>query len=149
MTNSKNNLKRIFAIALLLVAVCAVVLTTPFEIAQASAKKEIYDYLTDEIIAIYEQEIAKKPVVSNMNDKALLSLGEKHQISVQKTKTILLICDLCNRTDDCVKIGDLAKMKDGELIKVAKRAVDKYGEGLSKEQKDALKGKFLSALKSK
>ncbi len=149
---TKSNLKTFVATILFFaVACCALFLThdSALLIADASCKKEIYDFLTDDIIAVYEQEISQKPVVSNMNQNALLALANKHQISVQKTKTILLLCDLCAKSGDCVNMGDLAKMSDGEILKVSKSAIDGYCQTLDDEQKENLKTKFMNAIKKK
>ncbi len=137
-------------VAFLIVAGASFMFSCPTsDVACASAKGEIFDMLSDEIIVLFEQEIAKKPVVSNMNEKAIEALADKYQISVQKTKTILLLHNLCEKSGDCVTIGELATMRDGDILKLGKSVVDDYCKTLSDEQKQELKQKFLGALKTK
>ncbi len=115
--------------------------------AQSAYAMDMYDMLTPKIIKLYEDEISHKPVVSNMSQKQLARLADRFGISVQKTKTILVLQDLIAQTGDSVNISELASMSNSEIIKCGKKYMDKYGERFTDEQKEELKQKLKEAMK--
>lgn len=115
--------------------------------AKECAYGDIYDMLTPKVIELYEQEIAKTPVLSNMPDKQLERLASRLKIPYQKAKAVVLLQNLIALNGDSVNISDLAAMSTAELMKCAKKNIEKYCSTLSEAELNDLKQKAKQALK--
>ena len=142
----KNTLK--LTIPTLAVFALSVLLFFPTAQNIAYAESGIYQHLNDNIIELYEEDIAGKKVVSDMPEKDLETLAERHGFTLQKTKALIILSDLSFRVNEPAPFNTLATMRDVEIIRLGKHLFDLYGKTLSDEQKSALKSKALNALKS-
>ena len=143
--------KQLFVCSLLLVALM-LALCTPFAISQnavANAESDAYSMLNDEVIALYEREIANGAVVTNLKDKTISSLAEKNGFTVKKVQALILLSDLSARVGNKKTFVELAKMSDLSILVFGKKCIDKYAKTLPKERQEELKEMFLSAVKEK
>ncbi len=107
---------------------------------------DLFAVLNDDMIKLYEDEIAKEEVVSNQSSAKLERLSEALDVSVNKLKAMLIVQDMSARVGDRVSLSKLATLNDLQLIAFAKEKVDIYGESLTDEQKSDLKSKAKDAL---
>ena len=139
----------LFALVVAFVVIaCAQALAGNTPIAYAEKKESpIYSFLTDDIIALYEEDVAGEAVVTNVPSARLEKLAKEHGFSLQKTKALIILSDLSRRVDQYKTFKTLAKMTDKEIFKFGKHLVDEYGKTLTEEEKQKLKQKALNALK--
>ena len=147
-----NHMKRISSIIIPILLFWIVLLFSfaviPIAKGVVYAESGIYQKLNDELIALYETDIAGEKVVSDMPEKDLDALASKHGFSKKKTKALVILSDLSFRVGEGTPFCNLAKMSDMKIIKLARHLFDLYGKTLTQEQKDSLKEKALSAIKS-
>ncbi|MBQ3754600.1 MAG: hypothetical protein II867_00355 [Clostridia bacterium] len=139
----------VFSLALAAVLTLCLVCAFPApSIAYADGKEHpLYTKLNDALIALYEEDIAHEPVVSNIPAKRIDALANKHGFSLKKTKSLIIISDLALRTGNQKSFNDLAKMKDREIFAFGKSCLSRYLDTLTQEEKDILKQKALDAIK--
>lgn len=114
--------------------------------AYAAEESPIYQKLNDALISLYETDIAGEKVVSDISEKDLKAIADKHGFSEKKTKALVILSDLSFRVGDGTPFCELAKMSDMKIVKFGKHLFDEYGKTLTDEQKSALKTKALQAL---
>ena len=125
------------------------VVALPTGTAHATQKESaLYSRLTNEIVELYEDDIAHTKVVSDKSEKDIEKLMSKYGFSKKKVQTLLLLADLSNRVGKTKTFAELASMHDRSILKFGKSCIDDYADTLPKEEKDALKTKLLNALKS-
>lgn len=137
---------------LFLLAMLAVLIPCFFEatpVAYAAKESPLYAKINDEMIDVYETEIAGHKVVSGISQSAIEMLGKKYGFSTSKTKALLVLADFSKLVGDEKTLADLSTMSDKELLAFTKKCVSVYVKPLSKERRDELKNKFLKAAKSK
>ncbi|MBQ9276411.1 MAG: hypothetical protein IJ226_02325 [Clostridia bacterium] len=142
--------KQLFVCSLLVALIVA--LCVPFATSQtavANAESDVYSMLNDEVITLYEREIAGESVVTNLTNKTISSLAEKNGFTVKKVQALILLSDLSARVGDKKTFVELAKLPDLSLLVFGKKCVDKYAKTLPKERQEELKEMFLSAVKEK
>lgn len=145
-----NNMKKSLAFLCLTLAfatVFVVALTLPLPTQTAHAESGLYQKLNDELVKIYEEDVAHEPVITSIPEQDLKTLAEKHSFSIKKTKALVILSDLSFRVNEPTPFATLATMRDREIIRLGKHLFDLYGKTLSKEEKSALKAKALKALK--
>lgn len=151
-----KTLRRLIVCALMIIGIIIVCGTTTNKhytktrVAQAysssgaymTSASDIYNLLTDEMILFYEDEIAGEHFITSMKSASLQRLANKLNISTQKTKTLLLLCDFAQRNGDYVNINDLANKKDSEIIRIGKNYINRYKSTLSDAEVEQLKQRF-------
>ncbi len=137
----------LFALALVCSVFAVAISPLSTQVAEATDNTGVYEMLTDEVITIYETEIAHEKVVSDMKAKTLSSLAEKNGFTLNKTKTLILLSDLSGRVGDKKTFVELAKMNDLSILIFGKKCIDKYAKTLPSERQDELKNMFLKAIK--
>ena len=149
--SQNNNMKKSLAflcLALAFATIFGVALMLPLPNQTAHAESGLYQKLNDELVKIYEEDVAREPVVTYILQEELKALAEKHSFSIKKTKALIILSDLSFRVNEPTPFTTLATMRDREIIRLGKHLFDLYGKTLSKEEKKALKEKALAALKS-
>jgi|GEM_PF-6689478 len=119
----------------------------PTSTAYAKGESPLYQKLNDEVVRLYEEEIAGEPVVTRLDDMAISNLAEANGFSVKKAQALLMLQDLSTRVGETRTFKDLSALSDYKIFKFGKHCVDSYSKTLSKDKKDELKRKFLEAIK--
>ena len=112
-------------------------------VARASG---IEDMVTDELIAFYENEIAKDTFISSMTTMKKNRLMSAYDISEKRLYLTLILQDLGARVDDHKDFNQIAQMNDKQLFSYGKTLVLSYIDTLTEEEKARLKDGFKSAL---
>ena len=112
-------------------------------VARASG---IEDMVTDELIAFYENEIAKDTFISSMTTMKKNRLMSAYDISERRLYLSLILQDLGARVDDHKDFNQIAQMNDKQLFSYGKTLVLSFIDTLTEEEKARLKDGFKSAL---
>ena len=112
-------------------------------VARASG---IEDMVTDELIAFYENEIAKDTFISSMTTMKKNRLMSAYDISERRLYLSLILQDLGARVDDHKDFNQIAQMNDKQLFSYGKALVLSFIDTLTEEEKARLKDGFKSAL---
>ena len=115
--------------------------------ASVAEAKDLYSFLTPQIIELYEKEVAHAPIFSALKEERIERLEERLHASRQKLAALILLHDLLSRADMDRSLDELAAMKDLALLSLAKTAGDKYLNSLESEERDRLKKLFFSKFK--
>lgn len=106
----------------------------------------IFDMITPEVVAFYENEIAGEKVLSNKTDAQLTGIAKRYDISVAKAKGVIVTYDFANRTGGGIDFPSIAKMSDMKMLAFVKDRTEIYTAEFTKEQKEELKQKAMDAL---
>ncbi len=149
-TTLMKNIVKITKIALLILILSSIMFPffSIFENENIASAYDIFAKLNDDIIKMYEEDIAKNDFISSMKEEQLNALAITLNISIPKLKAVLIIKDLAFRVGEHKALEDLAKMRDLSLISYAKTLADKYGDTLPDTEKEQLKQKLKSVLKT-
>lgn len=101
----------------------------------------IFDMITPEIVAFYENEIAGEKVLSNKTDAQLAGIAKRYNISVAKAKGVIVTYDFANRTGGGIDFPSIAKMSDMKMLAFVKGRAEIYMSDFTNEQKEELKKK--------
>lgn len=99
----------------------------------------IYDMLSDELVELYEREIAGCKVVTQYSAAQLDNMSKTLNVYEKKLEAVLLLQDLSVRVGENKGVGELAKMSDVALISYAGKIGKKYADTLSEERKEQLR----------
>lgn len=106
----------------------------------------IFDMITPEVVAFYENEIAGEKVLSNKTDAQLAGIAKRYDISVAKAKGVIVTYDFAKRTGGGIDFPSIAKMSDMKMLAFVKDRTEIYTAEFTKEQKEELKQKAMDAL---
>ena len=106
----------------------------------------IFDMITPEIVAFYENEIAGEKVLSNKTDAQLAGIANRYNISVAKAKGVIVTYDFANRTGGGIDFPSIAKMSDMKMLAFVKGRAEIYMSDFTNEQKEELKQKAMDVL---
>lgn len=129
---------------MLFLLIAVAILPACSEIANAF---DIFSKLNDEMIELYEKDVAHKEIVSSMPQAKLQSLATTLNISTNKLKAVLIINDLSNRVGEYPSLKTLSKMSDFSLIAYAKDIANKYADTLDDDKKTEFKNKLKEIIK--
>lgn len=116
--------------------------------ASASEKaRGLLDMLTPEIIAMYEENIAKEQFITSIRPAKLDKMAEALGISTQKLKVIMIMKDVAGRTGTDLSLKDLATYSDAQIMKEGRKYIEAYVNTLSEEEKKLLGDKFKTFTK--
>ena len=109
----------------------------------------IYDMLNEDIVKLYEKEIAGESIVSGASSSQLDRNAKRFNVDVQKLKAIMLLQDLAAKSGRNVSLAELAAMNDLKLISYFKQCAKDYLLTLPQERQEELERMFKSAAKLK
>src|SRR5574344_167494 len=89
---------------------------------------DLYDMFTKEHIEFYEKEVAKRPVVSNLNKDFLAKTALQYNISVDKLKKVLVYQHAMSQCGGKYSIEEILSMQPTDLL----RGVRSYMDWLKK-----------------
>lgn len=107
----------------------------------------VYDMLSDELIEMYEREIAGEQIVSNKTATQLERTAGRLGIDAKKLKAIMLLQDLASKVSNDVSLSELAAMSDIKLLGFFKQNGEAYLDTLSEERRQELKQMLSDTLK--
>ena len=107
----------------------------------------VYDILNDELIEMYETEIAGEQIVSDKSASQLKRIADRFGIPVEKLRAIMLLQDFAGKTGRNVSLSDLAAMSDIKLFTMFKDCADDYMATLTPERRAELEQKLKKSLK--
>lgn len=107
----------------------------------------IFGLLSPELIAVYEENVAHAPVVSDISPAKLRRMAQKYGCGEKKMCALVVVRDMAARAGGSVTLAELSEESDLALIKRAKQYVDIYAATLSDEEKHDLENKFKDAFK--
>lgn len=113
----------------------------------SSNENGIFDLLSPELVRVYEENVSKEPVVSDLSPARLARMAQKYGCGEKKMCALIVVRDMAARAGGSVTLAELSKESDLALIKRAKQYVDVYAATLSDEEKKDLEDKFKAALK--
>ncbi|MDE6302575.1 MAG: hypothetical protein K2M36_03185 [Clostridia bacterium] len=106
----------------------------------------VYDMLSDELIDMYETEIAGEKIVSDKSASQLNRIASRLSIPVEKLKAIMLLQDLAGKAGESVSLSDLAAMSDIKLFTAFKGYADTYLSTQPAERRAELEQKLKKSL---
>lgn len=109
----------------------------------------IYDMLNDDLVKLYEKEIAGDKVVTGASGAQLERNAKRFNVDVQKLKAIMLLQDFAAKSGRNVSIAELAAMNDLKLISYFKQCAVDYLSTLPQERQEELTRMFKDAVKWK
>ena len=107
----------------------------------------VYDLLNDELIDMYEREIAGEAIVSAKSTAQLERTANKLGIELNKLKAIMMLQDLASKTGNAVSLSELAEMSDIKLFGFFKQCGEAYLDTLPEARRQELKQMLTDALK--
>lgn len=107
----------------------------------------IFDLLSPELVKVYEENVAGKPVVSDLSPAKIRRMAQKYDCGEKKMCALVIVRDMAARAGGSVSLAELAGESDLALIKRAKQYVDVYTATLTDAEKKDLEAKFKAVLK--
>ncbi len=104
-------------------------------------KASIFNILTPEIVELYENDIAKKSVVSHISAVELNNICRKYKIPANKARALLIISDFSKMVGMDKDMAMLLDMNDLQIMRFARQCGEEYEKTLSPEKKAELKEK--------
>lgn len=112
-----------------------------------SKENGIFDLLSPELIKVYEENVSRAPVVSDISPARLKRMAQKYGCGEKKMCALVVVRDMAARAGGSVSLAELSRESDLALVKRAKQYADVYIETLSDAEKKDLEAKFKEALK--
>lgn len=88
-------------------------------------KMNVFDFVTDDLIKIYEKKIVKKTVISNIPATKIKRMAKFYKIPENKYKGLLMIQSIAKENGNLVTMEKLLQMDHKNLMKFAKIQFDK------------------------
>ena len=107
----------------------------PCKVANAG----LCNLLTPEIVAFYEEEIAKEAVLSNKSDDYVAAIATRYGIGLSKAKCAILLYDLANRTGGGTTFPEIARMSEFKMLAFARQKGLIFSQDLPEQEKERLK----------
>ena len=89
----------------------------PCKVANAG----LCNLLTPEIVAFYEEEIAKEAVLSNKSDDYVAAIATIYGMGLSKAKCAILLYDLANRTGGGTTFPEIARRSECTMLAFANK----------------------------
>ena len=105
--------------------------------------------IDDEFISFYEEKIAGRPIITNMDKKVFSDMQSRYGLTENRLTMLLVLEHFSRLVNQPKTIDELTKMSDNQLISYAKRLIALYSKNLDDTQKETLKDDFLALLKRK
>ena len=107
----------------------------------------VYDMLNDELIELYEREIAGENVVTGKSQAQLERTANKLGVDVKKLKAIMLLQDFAAMTGRNISLSELAVTSDMKLLALFKQCGEEYLNTLPEARRAELKKMLSDAIK--
>ncbi len=137
----------VFMLAVIAIAACAFAVFDFDDAERRYCEAGVYDLLNDNLIDMYESEIAGERIVSDKSASQLKRTADRLGISAEKLKAIMLLQDLAGKTGRNASLSELAQMGDLKLLGYFKQCAKEYLATLPEERRAELEQKFKSAIK--
>lgn len=103
---------------------------------------DMFDMFTEEHVKLYEEEIAGKKIVSNLSQKQLQKTADKHNISIDKLKKVLIFQDAVKTLGANYSVEQILNMRSSEIFRCAKNYIDWLKKNKSEEEFEAISEHF-------
>jgi len=117
--------------------------------AEQTIPKKDKGMLNGFFIKFFEEQVAKKPVVSKYTNEELGRMADEHKVDFYKLRTMLVVQELLNLKGESKELSEIKNMKDAEMRKLIYEAKSKYYDPLSKGEKEQLEKEYKEWKKSR
>lgn len=98
-------------------------------------KINVFDFVTNDLIKMYEKKIAKKTVISDIPASKIKRMAKFYKITENKYKGLLMIQSLAKENGNLVTMEKLLQMDHKNLMKFAKIQFDKKMNSFSEKER--------------
>ncbi len=131
-------------LTILLTAMCFSIIgyTASAQTERVAEAADFYDTFTDEHIIFYETTLAKRPVVSNINEGVLEKSALKYNISVDKLKKVLCVQHALSQCGGKYSVEEILNFQSSDLLRCARAYINWLQKNTTPEEFAAIAEKF-------